>query len=478
MRLHLSTPAADGEAAIRTAGAAVNHQNPSTEDEIHAALPLARAAALAVKSRSESTGPLVGQFTGLNISPFQNWLYERNREWRFTDGTLCVLWCLEFPEARSDYAKHHTYIHSTRRSYNAGRHYSTAPIVPSVAYDRFGSPITEHRSTRRVGLEIPRPAGPPENKPSTAPRTVEPSVSRESSSVPDRGLRSRAEAGGARLITDPVATTKRLAALESYMNAEVLGSDGFVCRNYGACKQSHAGYFFEGQLHHVGRHYDLTVGGRPFRIVVVGQEYGNGPPRVTLDDRYQDVAVRTGLQKRFRTDGIHAARNPHMRGTTSLLRLLLGRETGDRHEDEFWDVDGHRIHLFDMFALVNFLLCSAISDGESDSGSKPGRSTPIMQRNCGRHFIQAIEILEPNLVVVQGRGVFQWITRAMREEAVEDDTLRRVRIGAHRTLLAELSHPAAYGDYNWADPSRSYLRGVVVPTVLRARRILLEDSPE
>jgi hypothetical protein len=33
------------------------------------------------------------------------------------------------------------------------------------------------------------------------------------------------------------------------------------------------------------------------RVVVVGQEYGNGPARVTLTDRHQDVAVRTGLRK-------------------------------------------------------------------------------------------------------------------------------------------------------------------------------------
>jgi hypothetical protein len=163
-----TAPTSDGEAAIRAAGLAVNHLNPTGEAEIRRAIPLARAAALAVKSRSDSTGWRVGEFTGLPIALFQNWLYEKNRSWRFTDGTLCILWCAEFPHSRSDYAKNHDYIQSTRRD---------------------------------------------------------------------------------------------------------------------------------------GRHFDAFVNGHPLRVVVVEQEYGNGPARVTLSHRYQDVVVRTGLQKHFRRTG-------------------------------------------------------------------------------------------------------------------------------------------------------------------------------
>ena len=45
-----------------------------------------------------------------------------------------------------------------------------------------------------------------------------------------------------------------------------------------------------------------------------------------------------------------------MRGTTLPRRLLLGREPGT-------DAEGERLldgHIFDGFALVNFLLCSAL----------------------------------------------------------------------------------------------------------------------
>jgi hypothetical protein len=472
------TPAADGEAAIHAAGTAVNRRNPSTEDEIRAALSVARAAALVVKSRFESTDWQVGQFTGLNISPFQNWLYEKNRDWHFTDGTLCVLWCLEFPEAKSDYARHHKYIVSTRRDYNNGKHFADSPAIPSVAYDRFGNPAVEAASAPKPPVGSSGRRDQPRSQPCVRAHEAGTSVSEGPSGVaPAAKSTSRLDAGTGRLATDPTATARRLAAIESYMASEVLGTAGFVCQSYEACRQSHDGLFFEGQLHHVGRHFDVSVDGRPFRIAVIGQEYGNGPAGVRMAARYEDVAIRTGLGKRFRKDGIHEARNHHMRGTTSLLRLLFGREIGDRHEDEFWDVDGQQIHLFDMFALVNFLLCSAIDAEESETGSKHGRSTPIMQRNCGRHFTRVIEILEPTLVVVQGMGVLRWMAPVMRDEGIQSATLRHVRIGRHRTLLAALSHPSAQA-YNWADLPRPYLHQVVAPTVLQARRMLLDVAPD
>lgn len=257
------------------------------------------------------------------------------------------------------------------------------------------------------------------------------------------------------------------------MAAHVLGHRGMVCASYVDCVQSHRGQFFEGQLHHVGRHFDAFLDGRPLRVLVVGQEYGNRPARVTLSDRYQDVAVRTGLQKHFRRAGVAEGRNPHMRGTTSLLRLIFGRDPGDRHEQEFFETPGGRVHLYDMFALVNSLLCSAIADGESDTGSKHGRSTPTMQANCARHFVQTMEILEPTLVVAQGKGTLQWMTPSLRDERVVSDTLRWARIGQHSMLLATFSHPSAQGQLNWAELSRPYLHNVVAPTIRAARHLLL-----
>lgn len=480
MHTQPSNPAAEGEAAIHAAGLAMNKLNPTGEAEIRQAVALARSAALAVKNRSESTGWQIGEFTGLPIALFQNWLYEKNRRWRFTDGTLCVLWCIEFPHSRSDYAKNHGYIRSTRRDYNNGKHQAPAPPEPCVGYDSRGEPVESAPSQRASAIRSrvqspPSDGGESDSGPSPGRSLPVPPALAVQKGSPAIGLGESPSGprGEGRITTDPLASSARLAALETYMAEQVLGQSGFVCASYARCVGSHDGQFFEGQLHHIGKHFDAFVNGQPLRVVVVGQEYGNGPARVTLSERYLDVAVRTGLQKHFKRTGALEGRNPHMRGTTSLLRLIFGRDVGERHEDEFFGTPCGPAHLYDMFALVNFLLCSAIASGEPDRGSKHGRSTPTMHANCARHFVRTIEILQPTLVVAQGKGTAQWLTPNLKDEVVVSPTLRWARIGNHLTLLATFSHPSAQGPYNWADLSRPYLRDVVTPTIRAARQLLL-----
>jgi hypothetical protein len=89
-----------------------------------------------VKKTSESMRWDTGRYTGMRIAKYQNWLYEQNRTWHFRDETLCVLWTVEFPNAKSDYPAHLDYMESTRRDYNAGRHQAAAPEIACVAYDR------------------------------------------------------------------------------------------------------------------------------------------------------------------------------------------------------------------------------------------------------------------------------------------------------------------------------------------------------
>lgn len=121
----------------------------------------------------------------------------------------------------------------------------------------------------------------------------------------------------------------------------------FVCNSYGECKNSHQGpdaNFYEGQLHHVGRFYDISVDDRPFRIMVVGQEVGAPPARVLLPERQNEIAG-CYLINRFNIEGPnHPGRNPHMRGTTSALRVLFGGDPGDDFAGEWVTaVDGQQV---------------------------------------------------------------------------------------------------------------------------------------
>ncbi len=181
-------------------------------------------------------------------------------------------------------------------------------------------------------------------------------------------------------------------------------SVGITCDCKASFKRSNpGGSFFEGQLHHVGPHYDLAVNGVPLRVVVVGQEYGHEPPMCTRQARTE--MIMSSDQKQFLNHGgkrnRERERNPHMTGTTSVLRFLAGRELGNDRGGEYLDLRGGQVHLFEAFALVNFLLCSAVAA----EGSVRGRSTEEMRQNCGGHFRKTVEILEPTVIIAQGGWV-------------------------------------------------------------------------
>jgi hypothetical protein len=230
--------------------------------------------------------------------------------------------------------------------------------------------------------------------------------------------------------SDPQRSKIRAFGPSRLLARNVLNGDQFVCPYAADCRASHPTNFCEGQLHHVGKNFDLIRNGRPFRIVVCGQEYGQPILHQTLEKRYRQVAVGSGQESRFSSTG-YRTRNPHMKGTTSLLRLLFERGLGKNHEGEFIRVNGAETHLFDAFALVNFLLCSATA------GGKKGDSTPIMRKNCGRHFQAAITILQPTILVCQGAGVANWLKTAfdVRGGRIQKGRIGYSGIGVHSSVL-------------------------------------------
>ena len=312
------------------------------------------------------------------------------------------------------------------------------------------------------------PAGPSRSPASPNTENTDP-VSRSLSPEP-----TRCGNGYLPVTSDPAATRRRIAALDEYMSRDVLGPGGFVCSSFASCRASHDGSFFEGQLHHVGRHYDMSVDGTPLRVVIVGQEYGNGPSRVARAARSHDVVTLTGQRKRFFREGGFPGRNPHMRGTSSLLRLLFGHQLGSDYDGEFVRLDNEPVHIFELFALANFLLCSAIKTGQGAEGSKRGDSTATMRRNCGTHFSEMLAVLEPTLVIAQGRGVRRWMEPLVEVLGSVSATVERVKVGSSAFLLASFTHPSVPSRDNWGtDDRRPYLLNVVAPTVRDLHREIL-----
>lgn len=254
------------------------------------------------------------------------------------------------------------------------------------------------------------------------------------------------------------------------MEANVLGPAGFCCRFADACRASISpgDRFYEGILSYVGRHFDLTVGGKEMRVVVVGQEPGHRPrpmfkaEHVSLEERYRAVHDRSGIGRRYYAEPPYPGRNPHMRGTTSALRVLFGKGLSHEWLSEFLLAEnGEGFHVFDAFALVNVLLCSA-----HPPNSGTGSSTDVMRSNCLQHFRETLGILEPTVLIMQGMGVQSWLRAVIEAEDEVTSHISRVTITGRAMLAARFSHPAAHGDLRWGDRLDSrYLLEVVEPTL-------------
>jgi hypothetical protein len=265
-----------------------------------------------------------------------------------------------------------------------------------------------------------------------------------------------------------VKTHQRRKALETYLTTNILGSD-FICRDYGACKSSHAGSYYEGQLHHIGQCYDILADGAPLRVMIVGQEYGQPPARVSCEARHEMI-MSSGIDCRFTAESGHEPRNPHMRGTTSVLRLLFGIPLGADFNSEFISIDGERRHIFEAFALVNYLLCSAVTEETKTRGL----ATPEMKKNCLKNFRVALEILEPSVVIVQGKRYWPSVQNAFDEVTPEIHQIYRAKLGSMQTLVAVFTHPSAHYPHNWGTNDHTpYLLSTVVTSVAWIRRELL-----
>jgi len=260
---------------------------------------------------------------------------------------------------------------------------------------------------------------------------------------------------------------KRQEEVKAYFEKYVM-KDKFFCKMYNQCKSSHNGVFYEGQLHHIGKFYDLVYQKKPFKIIIVGQEYGVKPAMVKLEKRYEDI-MYAAYKKRFNAENNFESRNPHMRGTTSVLKVLLGLPLSNIYEDEFVTINNTRQHIFDSFSLVNYLLCSAIPF----EGNKKGKSTREMKRNCKIHFRNVIEILEPDIIIVQGKTFFPWINKSFDSSESITENLYESKIGTKESLVASFSHPSAHFPDNWgANENTPYLINTVLPTVTKIRKLI------
>jgi uracil-DNA glycosylase len=272
--------------------------------------------------------------------------------------------------------------------------------------------------------------------------------------------------------SDPTRTSERFAELDDYMTRNVYGRCGFVCASKARCSAAADlanAHYVEGQLSHVGSHYDMFENDVPWRIVVVGLEAGSQDEHVSLDDRR--TAVADSKRKSFEL------RNPHMKGTTSALRLAFGREPGEDRDGELLPIGRNFRHVFDCFALANKRLCSAIDASGVDGRRNRAAKVPDMDATCLPHLEATIRILEPTLIVLQGAGLRGLIHPRLRKARSVMPLLEVAEFGGVETMIANFYHPA-YPDnaLNWGTYAGGpYLCKTVAPVIAAARTYWLGE---
>jgi hypothetical protein len=230
------------------------------------------------------------------------------------------------------------------------------------------------------------------------------------------------------------------------------------------------GVFYAGQLHHVGEDYDLFENDRPLRVVVVGMSYGHGPESVSMEKR-SEYMEDMGRQYSVRGSCEIPQRTPHMSGTTFALRSAFGLGFDDTSRaTEFIQVGKEKVHIFHAFALVDFLLCSAISEDKKTKDL----STHEMSDNCTPHFRRALEILEPNLLIGQGQGTAKWMAQAGFGSGSISQNPEKIVVNGSECVLLSFYHPSARFPLNWGINAKGkYLLEVVRPRIENAVRDLI-----
>jgi len=267
-----------------------------------------------------------------------------------------------------------------------------------------------------------------------------------------------------RLGSAPALAAARYELLEGYFRDHVLGAHGFCCPREHPCRASVKPnlLYGAGQLSHVGRHYELSVAGRPLRILVLGMDTGRPDSGVTMAVRRTQVYDR--IPETF------SRRNPHMRATTLALRALLGSEDWSLPGGESFEHAGKPIHLLDGYAMANLRLCSAVEPRSTRS-----RGTPVMGRNCLPHLRATIEILEPTVIVVQGLNVRRDVGSLLRAVESLSKELEVAEFAGVRVVLASFIHPSYPGPKgNWSWPRSPYFVNTVLPTLRRAQDLALQ----
>lgn len=261
--------------------------------------------------------------------------------------------------------------------------------------------------------------------------------------------------------SDSKRATLRRDEMQTYFDQAVDDGEQLVCRFGNRCRSSAGNMdFAEGQLSHVGAHYELRDAGRPLRILVVPMQTGRNDRHITVAQRAAQVETGKPLSAR------PMPRTQHMDGTALALKTLLNVPL-EATDDVM--IGSRLAHVFDCFAMHNATLCSRLSGSAAGGGSRE------MYEMCVTHLRRAIQVLEPSVVVAQGwtkagDSPSRSVARALRVPVPSRGTCTVVDANHGPVAFVAVVHPAR----NWARPTKLFF-DEVEPALLEARRAALGE---
>lgn len=155
--------------------------------------------------------------------------------------------------------------------------------------------------------------------------------------------------------------------LKKYYQDQKISIENFCCKHKKECHVDGCD---------VGRGSEAYIGekyGAPFKVLVASLD--RGKDALTMEDRLKEI-----------TKGCieNESRNPHMRGTLKTLEAIFSKDKAE---------EGSK--LFKHFAMINTAKCSL----NKNMKQAPWR----FFKNCRDHTRAEVEILNPNVIIAQGR---------------------------------------------------------------------------
>ena len=211
-------------------------------------------------------------------------------------------------------------------------------------------------------------------------------------------------------------------------------------------------------LPHVGDFYDMKRDRNSFRVLVFGQDPGK--PEKLDESEIWDMQVNKEAVEDF-NDSTRSVSSSHLSGTLYTLQLLFGMDP----KNEKRKIENTEYGIYSAFALSNACLYRLRKTGCEKMYEKEIKT---MLKNSLPHFKKMIEILKPQIIVLQGmhaKNIAEMAypihkNRTRYYEDNESAYIDEINLPHGQTLLLALPHPTQPNSRAYTDEGRGdkYLR--------------------